>query len=132
MKSIIFNCIVIVLILISNVSAIDWCEDLEVYKKKRPVDYEINPLAAPDKCIKRDTIHKKKFALFPIANQPDKCNFWVNATKPMLVAPWPKNCMIYQHDNVCMEYEISRDGKSIDSCEIKKKCKKKKMKPICL
>ena len=117
MKSIIFNCIVIVLILISNVSAIDWCEDLEVYKKKRPVDYEINPLAAPDKCIKRDIVHKKKFALFPIANQPDKCNFWVNATKPMLVAPWPKNCMIYQHDNVCMKYEISRDGKSIDSCE---------------
>lgn len=85
----------ILLLCLVNVNAIDWCEDIEEYRKKRPADYEVNPLAADDKCIKRETLHKKKFALFPIADDPEKCNFWNNATKPMLVAPWPKNCMIY-------------------------------------
>lgn len=117
MKNNIINLILISLLCIFKVSAIDWCEDLEEYRKKRPPDYEVNPLAGPDKCIKRETLHKKRFALFPIADDPAKCNFWNNATKPMLVAPWPKNCMIYQHTDLCWKYEISRDGKSIDSCE---------------
>ena len=86
--------LVLALILI-NVSAIDWCEDIEDARKKMGPNYKRNPLAPPDKCIKRDTLHKKKFALFPIANDPAQCNFWNNATKPILVAPWPKNCMIY-------------------------------------
>lgn len=48
------------------------------------------------------------------------------------MAPWPANCMIYQHDDICWKYEISRDGKSVDSCDRKKDCEKKETAPICL
>ena len=35
----------------------------------------------------------------------------------LMVAPWPENCKIFKYDE-CSSYEISRDGKSIDSCEL--------------
>ena len=82
----------------------------------------MNPFLAGDKCIPRDKIHSKKFALFPISDSPEECNFWLKLDPPLSVAPWSKNCMIYQHDQICSKYEISRDGKSIDSCEHKKNC----------
>lgn len=46
----------------------------------------------------------------------DQCNFWLwdpnyNANEK----PWPKDCKLFQ-TNTCDKYEISRDGKSVDSC----------------
>ena len=39
-----------------------------------------------------------------------------------MVAPWPKDCRRYQYNNACNKYEISKDGKSVDSCNIGKDC----------
>jgi len=39
---------------------------------------------------------------------------------------------VYQHDNGCNKYEISRDNKKIDSCELKYKCNATAVTPKCL
>ena len=49
----------------------------------------------------------------------------------MVVAPWPKNCRVYQHDNGCNRYEISRDNKKVDSCDLKFKCNFTQVTPSC-
>jgi len=38
---------------------------------------------------------------------------------------------VYVHDNDCNRYEISRDGKGIDSCQLKKDCPFSKVDSIC-
>ena len=43
----------------------------------------------------------------------DQCNFFVGMSEK----PWPENCREWK-TNVCDTYEISRDGKSVDSCEV--------------
>ena len=64
-------------------------------------------------------LHKKStFLLFP--NHTKECNFF--ADQDYIVAPWPANCQVYQHTNKCNKYEISRDGKSIESCDLKYNC----------
>ena len=63
-----YSIIIFIIVLIGTINAIDWCGDLKKYKSDLPFDYEDNPLAAPDKCIEEDIIHKKKYALFPIAD----------------------------------------------------------------
>lgn len=49
---------------------------------------------------------------------PDKskaCNF-TSAKYPL--KPWPRNCKIYQADDVCNTYEIADSGRWIASCDI--------------
>ena len=58
--------------------------------------------------------HKKFNYTYPIVDAT--CNFWVNETIEKS-PPWPKGCWKYQYKNPCNFYEISFDGKSIDSCQ---------------
>ena len=100
-----------------------YCEDIEkMVRSYQKLGIEPNPLKAPKKCINRSDVKTNPKAMFPIKDKPDICNFWVNVTPPMIVAPWPKNCMIYIHDNACNQYQISRDGKKIISCDVPKNC----------
>ena len=71
-----------------------------------------NPLAAPPKNSTNNTVHNKTGSLY--ANISEECNFFTKLNT--VVAPWPKNCKVYQYDNGCNKYEISKDGKSVDSC----------------
>ena len=47
-----------------------------------------------------------------------QCNFWLDLD--LTTAPWPKGCWKYQYTDPCNQYEISFDGKSVDSCNINK------------
>lgn len=49
----------------------------------------------------------------------EECNFWTDLE--LTTAPWPKGCWKYQYTDPCNQYEISFDGKSVDSCNINKK-----------
>ena len=46
----------------------------------------------------------------------EECNFWLDLE--LTTAPWPKGCWKYQYTDPCNQYEISFDGKSVDSCNI--------------
>ena len=59
-------------------------------------------------------VHVKEATLFDYIGL--ECNkFFRNSGT--VVAPWPDNCKVFKTDE-CSSYEISRDGKSVDSCEI--------------
>ena len=75
-------------------------------------------MAAPPKNATNNTFHNKTGAKFP--NITDECNFFTKLNS--LVAPWPKNCKVYQYNDECNKYEISKDGKSVDSCDLKYNC----------
>ena len=71
--------------------------------------------------FKVDPYYKKTL---PFYDQADaECNFFnekMNGGKNMTTTPWPEGCRVYSYNNSCNRYEISKDGKSVDSCEIKK------------
>ena len=80
-----------------------------------------NPLAAAPRNSTNNTVHNKTGAKFP--NITEECNLLGDKNlDSFLVAPWPKNCKVYQYTNACKKYEISKDGKSIDSCDLKYNC----------
>ena len=63
----------------------------------------------------------------------DVCNnFW--REEGLTATPWAKGCKIYQHTNPCNKYEISFDGKSIESCDMPYECpdNKTSVTPKCL
>ena len=62
-------------------------------------------------------VHVKKFQYLPDVGP--QCNFWI--PRGLVSAPWNENCRVFRTDN-CNRYEISVDGKSIDSCEQNKTC----------
>ena len=80
-----------------------------------------NPLRPPEKNYDYKIVRTKPFPLFPLAD-PKICNFWLNERPALTVAPWPKNCLIYQWKDKCMKFEISHDGKAVESCEKKEDC----------
>ena len=49
----------------------------------------------------------------------EECNFFVK--EGLTAQPWPENCQLFWRDD-CSKYEISKDGKSIESCEVDKQC----------
>ena len=78
--------------------------------------YTENPLRPAEKNYDYKIIRSKPFPLFPLAD-PKICNFWLNEKPALTIAPWPKNCLIYQYKDKCAKYEISHDGKAVESCE---------------
>jgi hypothetical protein len=93
--------------------------------------YANNPLRPPEKNYDYKILRSKPFPLFPLAD-PKICNFWLNEKPVLTVAPWPKNCLIYQYKDKCAKYEISHDGKTVESCEQKEDCKSQPVEPACL
>ena len=63
--------------------------------------------------IIEEGVHVREATLFDYIGL--ECNFFRNSGT--MVAPWPDNCKVFQTDE-CSSYEVSRDGKSVDSCEI--------------
>ena len=57
---------------------------------------------------------QKANATYPTIGE--ECNFWLDIE--LTTAPWPKGCWKYQYTDPCNQYEISYDGKSIDSCNL--------------
>lgn len=90
-----------------------------------------NPLRPPEKNYDYKIVRTKPFPLFPLAD-PKICNFWLNTEPPLTIAPWPKNCLIYQHNDKCAKYEIGHDGKAVESCEVKEDCTPAPVEPACL
>ena len=82
---------------------------------------EINRPKIPD-------IHTKPFTLF--SNVSAACNFFTE--QELVRAPWPQNCQVYQHTDGCKKYEISRDGKKVNSCELKYGCQYELVESRCL
>ena len=85
-----------------------------------------------EKCTVRDQIRESKAASFPIKDDPKTCNFWMAGDSPLNTAPWTKDCLIYQYDNACNKYQISRDGKKVVSCDVPAGCIPKKIEPSCI
>eukprot|EP00356_Strombidium_inclinatum_P015156 CAMPEP_0170479570 /NCGR_PEP_ID=MMETSP0208-20121228/760_1 /TAXON_ID=197538 /ORGANISM="Strombidium inclinatum, Strain S3" /LENGTH=130 /DNA_ID=CAMNT_0010751991 /DNA_START=8 /DNA_END=400 /DNA_ORIENTATION=+ len=57
-------------------------------------------------------IYKSKNTTYDLIST--QCNFFVD--EELVVAPWPDNCKIFQR-KACYFYEVSKDGKSIESCQ---------------
>ena len=93
--------------------------------------YVNNPLKPAEKNYDYKILRSKPFPLFPLAD-PKICNFWLNENPALTIAPWPKNCLIYQYKDKCAKYEISHDGKSVESCEKKEDCVSTPVEPACL
>ena len=94
------------------------------------VNAQIGPV---EEDFKLPTLHNKTFPFYDTIGP--QCNFWKNLTAAELTngtAPWPLNCRVYKHKNDCNRYEISRDGKSVDSCKLKKDCPFTPTTPECL
>lgn len=100
---------------------------------------ELGPFPLPD-LIPRPHIRQVNSTFGEDAEYSDRCNYWTrtgHAGKKSLeskvsVAPWPGNCrrwVLKQSRNTeCIEeYEISRDGKSIDSCKLNDTCDSSRM-----
>ena len=100
----------------ASVSAWEYCEDLVTFKEREDFP-KANPLKPIEKCIARDMIRASPAASFPIKDDPKVCNFWTAGDAPLNTAPWTKDCLIYQYDNACNKYQISRDGKKVISCD---------------
>ena len=82
----------------------------------------------PDAPSKIPEIHEKDGALLP--NITQECNFFHD--QGLAQAPWPLNCRFYRSNNNCNKYEISRDGKSVDSCQLQYNCNFTLAQPECL
>lgn len=80
--------------------------------------------------FKLPTLHNKTFPFYETIGP--ECNFWKKTNPPLTIAPWPLNCRVYKHNNDCNSYEISRDGKGVDSCKLKKDCPFTAREPQCL
>ena len=66
------------------------------------------PYGSAEKPWKKENATYKTFG--------EECNFWLDLE--LTTAPWPKGCWKYQYTDPCNQYEISFDGKSVDSCNI--------------
>jgi hypothetical protein len=54
-------------------------------------------------------------------NQTENCpSIFKNSYDVM--SPWPTNCQVYKTSNPCNQFEFSRDGKTIISCDIADMC----------
>ena len=74
--------------------------------------YRVGPVEEVNKVPER---YNKTLPFYD--NLSESCNFYVE--EGLTTAPWPKDCRVYSYTNSCNRYEISRDGKSIDSCDLK-------------
>ena len=85
---------------------------------------QIGPVVEADRIPR---IHNKSLPFYDTIG--DQCNFFTELQ--LSKAPWPPECRVYQHEDGCNKYEISRDGKGVDSCQLQKDCSFTQVQPTC-
>jgi hypothetical protein len=88
------------------------------------VSAQIGPVQEIDRVPR---IHNKSLPFYDQIGE--ECNFFIELG--LVKAPWPAECRVYQHTDGCNKYEISRDGKGVDSCQLEKNCNFKSVTPTC-